>query len=67
MTLNSKIINTLHQNGMIWEIEEDKNGRVNINIFFVNNNLKICIADADNHKDAVNFIADLKRAGIIVS
>ena len=66
-----ELINQISQNGLVWEVERAVCGEcgcdgVRISIKFLNTGNKIYVATLDNHQNAINFVCDLKRAGIIV-
>jgi hypothetical protein len=72
MTIPAEVINGLQKNGLLWEVRQavcEACGRegVKINIVFVNTGTRINVAKLNSYKDAVDFISDLKKAGIIVS
>lgn len=66
------LIATLQQNNLIWELEtavceECGQAGIRVNILFVNTGSMIYVATLPTYQDAVSFVSDLKRAGIIVT
>lgn len=71
-TIVKDLIQSLQQNNLIWELEtamceECGQSGIQVNILFVNTNSRICVATLPTYQDAVSFVSDLKRAGIIVT
>jgi predicted Zn-ribbon and HTH transcriptional regulator len=71
MTIPAEVLNALQKNGMVWEIEPaccEECGRegVRVNILFPASDTRITVSNLDNFKTAVDFVSDLKRAGIVV-
>ena len=72
MTIPADVINGLQKNGLLWEVRQavcETCGRegVSVNIVFVGTGTRINVSNLDSYKNAVDFISDLKKAGIIVS
>lgn len=69
--MTQNIEQKMQKNGIVWKVttgECQLCGRpgVGISIRFVDTGNEIFITNLNEHKDAIDFISDIKKAGIII-